>query len=417
MGGSSVAFYAGFGKRDITPAPGTRFGGFWIERGFPADGVHDPLQAHAMVLGSGPDRAVILSLDLQLVSPVFVAEVRAEVERACGIPGRNVMVGATHDHAAPGGNAAEAYYRDFDDEDIFLPVEARRRVFDGVIGAVDDAVKDVRKGTLLAKSARISGIGKARAEGEGEQLFPVTVLLFKGVDGEPVGVLTNYPCHVSILGTDNRQFSADWVAVLNREVSRHLGAPSMFLQGACAEVSTRRTRREQTFSEVERLGRELVAQVLPLFEQATEVDSEEFFARSQEFRIPLRIAEVSKALETPAAKQALAAPAGSAGNEARRVQFMAERFRRIVETGLESVPAEVQVIRFGHLAFVGVTAEVHTSIADEVLRLSPAGHTLIAAPANGSVGNITPDASAMSLLDPRGVKECSRVILDLLKGV
>lgn len=410
-----MAFYAGFGKRGITPLPGTRFGGFWIERPFPAQGVHDPLQAHAMVLGDGEDLAVVVSLDLQLVSPLMVREVRAEIEKAYGIPGGSVLVSATHDHAAHGGNAAEAYYLGFDDESVFLPEAARRKALAGILGAVEDAYRGRRKGALLAGSARIAGIGKSRAGGDEETAFPVTVLLFKGDDGKMAGALTNYPCHVSILGTDNDLFSADWVAVLNREISSYLGAPSMFLQGACAEVSTRRTRREQTFAEVERLGQELARQVCPLFGEAVAVDTAGFFARSEEFRIPLRIAEVSRALETPAARQALATPIESASAEARRVQFMAERFRRIVDAKVDSVSAEVQVVRLGDVAIVGVTAEVHTSIAEEILGSSPAPFTLMAAPANGSVGNITPEASATSLLGPSGVKDSARVALDLLR--
>ena len=411
-----MAFYAGFGKRDITPAPGTRFGGFWIERPLPAEGVHDPLRAHAMVLGDGTDTAVLVSLDLQLVSPVLVGAVREELGKAYGIPAENVLVSATHDHAAPGGNAAEAYYLGFDDEDVFLPKEAHGRVHEGILGAVGDAMKDRKSGTLLAGSARIAGIGKSRAGEDAEPTFPVTVLVFRDGAGKPAGALTNYPCHVSILGTGNDQFSADWVGVLNREISTALGAPSMFLQGACAEVSTRRTRKEQTFAEVERLGQELAGQVRPLFGEAVPVDTAGFFARSEEFRIPLRIAEVAAALETSAARQALATPAESAGNEVRRVQFMAERFRRIAESKVDSVPAEVQVIRLGDVAIVGVTAEVHTSIAEEILGSSPARFTLIAAPANGSVGNITPEASATSLLGSSGVADAVRISKDLLRA-
>ncbi len=413
-----MAFYAGFGKRDITPTPGTRFGGFWIERPFPADGAHDPLQAHAMVLGSGDSLAVVVSLDLQLVSPVLVRTVRDEVRETYGIPAENVLISATHDHASPGGDAAEAYYQGFDDERVFLPEDAYRKVHAGILGAVEDAYKGRKSGTLLAKSARLEGIGKSRAGDGGEEpTFPATVLLFKDDDGSTGGALVNYPCHVSILGTDNRLFSADWVAVLNREISSRLGAPSMFLQGACAEVSTRRTRREQTFAEVERLGLELVRQVSPLLGDAIPVKTDGFFALSKELRVPLRISEVQKALESPAAKQALAVPPEKAPAEARRVQFMADRFRRIVEAGMDSVPAEIQVIRLGDLCVVGICAETHTSIAEEVLGSSPASFTLIAAPANGSIGNITPETSAMSLLDPSGVAGATRLVKDLLNEV
>jgi len=54
---------AGFARADITPAPGIHMGGYW-GRTSGATGVHDPLWARALVLGSGVDRIGLVALDL-----------------------------------------------------------------------------------------------------------------------------------------------------------------------------------------------------------------------------------------------------------------------------------------------------------------------------------------------------------------
>jgi hypothetical protein len=64
----------------------------------------------------------------------------------------------------------------------------------------------------------------------------------------------NFACHPTVLGHDNRLISADLFGAAQRSAEMRMGAPCVFVQGAAGDLSTRYTRREQSFAEVERLG-------------------------------------------------------------------------------------------------------------------------------------------------------------------
>lgn len=50
------------------------------------------------------------------------------------------------------------------------------------------------------------------------------------------GFLFHYSCHLSVLGVDNYQISADWLGPVREQLQKELGCPVMFLQGAEGNV-------------------------------------------------------------------------------------------------------------------------------------------------------------------------------------
>ena len=83
----------------ITPPLGTPMAGYYFDRA--AEGVHDELFAKALVLEQGGTRAALVSLDLISTPMGLVEEIRKEIDRSTGVPGRNVMISATHAHTGP----------------------------------------------------------------------------------------------------------------------------------------------------------------------------------------------------------------------------------------------------------------------------------------------------------------------------
>lgn len=90
---------AGLAEIDITPPVGYRMAGYFEERA--STGVHDPLQAKAIVLQEGSRRAVLVFCDLLEVSLHVSREARARASRATGIPETNIVIAATHSHTGP----------------------------------------------------------------------------------------------------------------------------------------------------------------------------------------------------------------------------------------------------------------------------------------------------------------------------
>src|SRR5476651_645382 len=90
---------AGFAEIDITPPLGTeKIGWIKVIRG---KSVLDPLYARAAVFGDGAATIAFVQLDTLSVTWEFVCDVRRRVESSYGVPGRNVMICATHNHAGP----------------------------------------------------------------------------------------------------------------------------------------------------------------------------------------------------------------------------------------------------------------------------------------------------------------------------
>src|ERR1044071_2661234 len=96
---AAAAFRAGLATIDITPPVGWRMSGYFYER--LSTGTHDPLQAKAMVLQQGDERAALVFCDLIGVPASLTGPIRAAASKKTGIPAANIMIAATHTHTGP----------------------------------------------------------------------------------------------------------------------------------------------------------------------------------------------------------------------------------------------------------------------------------------------------------------------------
>ena len=66
--------------------------------------VNDPMYAKALVLDDGKTKAVIIAMDATAIGGIgdihddFLPKLRERIEKELGIPGRNVLVNASHTH-------------------------------------------------------------------------------------------------------------------------------------------------------------------------------------------------------------------------------------------------------------------------------------------------------------------------------
>ena len=65
------------------------------------EGTHDPLHAKALVLEKDGVRVALVTLDLISTTRGLVEDARTLIEKQTGIPGKNVMISATHSHTGP----------------------------------------------------------------------------------------------------------------------------------------------------------------------------------------------------------------------------------------------------------------------------------------------------------------------------
>ena len=168
------------------------------------------LLCHAVVLSDGGTEVVLLSCDVTFIDRSLLLRIRDACERKTGIPGKQVIVAATHDHTAPttspsflSGALPDPLYLDF-----FVD-----RIVETVLSAKENAqpsfvvagVADAPGFELNRRSIRPDGgIAFQRWDKsypvEGPVDTTIGFLGFEAQDGRPIALVVNYACHNNTCG-------------------------------------------------------------------------------------------------------------------------------------------------------------------------------------------------------------------------
>ncbi|HXH99891.1 MAG TPA: hypothetical protein VNI52_06460 [Sphingobacteriaceae bacterium] len=92
------SFKAGAAKVNITPPLGTLINGDFVSHY--ARLIHDDLFAKALVLQNGEVSTAIIIVDICLMDKTFTDSAKASITQKTGIPANNILISATHTHAA-----------------------------------------------------------------------------------------------------------------------------------------------------------------------------------------------------------------------------------------------------------------------------------------------------------------------------
>jgi len=116
LNGIAPTFRAGFSEKDITPDIGMEQPGNYgksYHKKF-----HDQCKVRAVVFDDGKKKVALVGVDLIFITRRVVEISRAEIESACGISGKDIMIGASHSHSS--GPIAMSEPGDFDDADPLI---------------------------------------------------------------------------------------------------------------------------------------------------------------------------------------------------------------------------------------------------------------------------------------------------------
>jgi len=243
----AVTLKAAVAKVDITPPAGLPMYGFLdrINDSKRSTGTLDPLYARVLVLEVGEKRLALVTLDLgRTFNEPELAQLRQEVKRAAGIS--YLIVTASHTHSGP--NILDAYPEDR------APAWETGAV-KKIVGAVSEAAGHLVESRMgIGRGEVYIAYNRRQLHPDGSvtmlwtnpaklPTFPVdpTVLVLRIDDnhGKAIALLVNYACHPVVLGSDNLQYSADFVGSMANAVEAAFDyAPLCFyLQGADGDIN------------------------------------------------------------------------------------------------------------------------------------------------------------------------------------
>ncbi len=366
---------AGVASQDITPPPGLRMWGY-SNRTQGATGTLDPLMAKAVVLAVGDNRVAIVALDLGRTPEDVLARVRKRTAAECGID--NLLITASHTHAAPNVEATadspNPYAKQVADQIAELVCRAAKAMVPVRIG--------VGRGTADFAHNRRHYLADGRVamqwrNAEHEPTKPVdrefAVIRLDRADGTPLAVLFHYACHPVVLGSDNLEYSADYVGTARATVEQQLDTTCLFLQGACGDINPYldKTPRDQGGVEAMRqMGRGLGELLVTAIRQTKTTVPAHPSLKFQQREIPVRM---RWDIDDPEVRSALSKAYGA-------------RFDNYIAKTIENniVPCTVTTVLVDDdIALVGMPGEFFVQFQTALKTRSPVANTFLVGYTNG----------------------------------
>jgi neutral ceramidase len=343
-------FSAGAAEVDITPPVGLPMDGYMARSGV-NQGIHDPLMAQILVLDDGRMRIAIVALDVIAVSAAFSDGLRQALATALETTPPAIMICASHTHAGPVG--LQNRFPVGSNPQI-LP-ELSQMVTQRLVTGAQTTASRLAPARLVYGVGEISGIGGDRNRPRPAPDPRVTALRVETIEGTPIAIIFHYACHPTILGPQ-LLYSADFPGAARDRLHQHYpNVPCLYLNGAAGNISTRFSRRDQSFDEVARLGTLLGDHVRALLEQPQE-SATALGADTITVDLPVR--------PFPAAATRRLEASGIARiDETRAEGAVIETNLRRKFTGRRVQPAALSILRIGPWKLLGVPGEAFNELA------------------------------------------------------
>ena len=229
VNGRAGDLIAGAATADITPPVGIPMWGYAARHDAPSVGVRDPLFARAVLLDDGNEKLLIVALDLGR-PPTRASSARIR-ERLRGQNINHMLLVASHTHHGP-----VMELDDLPDAKNSYTRLVEERICDLATKAAQTAVP-----ARLGVTAKLNELNRNRQSRRADAPVDktLTVVRVETMDGKPIATLVNFAAHPTMLDAKLLEFSAEWPGAMAKRVQEATGAPCLFLQGACGDLTTR----------------------------------------------------------------------------------------------------------------------------------------------------------------------------------
>lgn len=401
---------AGFGNMDITPKLGTQIVGFLSARY--AKDIHDPLSVRSVVIESEEKQVAIVGCDLIALPGKYVNQARSIIAERTGIPGDHILIGCTHTHYGPSTTHLFNCSPDEGYLDWLVP-----RIADSVQLAVN-RLTDVRIGYGVGQEHRVSFNRRFRMKDGTVCMNPgrnnpqvvepagpidpdVGVIYIEALDGTPLGMIMNFALHY--VGIRNSlAISADYFGYFGQVMKGLKGEnfSTVFLNGACGDINNIDVNDPNQLSglpQIKKVSNTLAGVALGVIENMKLIDECKLGAASAglEFKrktITSEDAALAQRILTEGAKGIDETYSWHSGMPIYE-SWVADMARECLylKDMPEVMTTEVQALRIGDAAIVGLPGEIFTQIGLDIKADSPFKATLISELSNDYVGYVATD--------------------------
>ncbi|MGQ9731802.1 MAG: hypothetical protein ACUVX8_11075 [Candidatus Zipacnadales bacterium] len=384
---------AGWANIDITPPVGIDLSGFGGRAG-PNVGVHDCLAAKALYMTDGERAWVLVTADLVGLDAATVAKIRQGIEERLGGNELPVMVACSHTHSGPATPCLPFLGRPDAD---YLEELIRRLV--GVALAATEQRYAV--GVGYGRAPVEVGVNRRERNAEGRIILGrnaggptapyVDVVRVQGDQG--CAVLFSHAAHPVTLGGDNLWITADWPGYAQRISEERLGCLALYGQGCCGDINCRL---RGSFEAAEEQGKQVAEAVVQAAMTLSLTQEAEVGAKSITLELPLEdpppVTEAQAILERAEREREAHSEMDNYGMRLVR-EGMVEWARRLLalsEAGVRGLTQafEIQGLRVGEIAIVGLLGEVFVDYQHQIRESSPFAHTIVLAYTNGNIGYV-----------------------------
>ena len=258
----------GIGKADITPSIGTPSAGYTERKGEGMQGIHDPLLAIALFIDNGEKQIVLCSVDHLGFTYEMVQEITEKIHAYPKLKACEIFIASSHTHSGGG-----AY--------LNIPILGASLAGTYSVDTTQFYINKAADAILQAyhhqTPAKIGiGYGKAKNLSQYRGLWPkdivplhdVTVIKVTHLDDTPLAVFFNYPVHPTVLKSQNRLFSSDFVGYARDYLQSSLGSnvQPIYFNGAQGDIIPVIFNENDRFDVCDDLGKSLAETVKEIWD-------------------------------------------------------------------------------------------------------------------------------------------------------
>jgi len=336
------------------------------------------------VLDNGATQVAILTVDVLGLHRHFVANVRAAIEAATGIPAANVLIACSHTHAGP----------------ATMVLEGCGAIDEGYLSILHKQLVAVTESAWTARCPAHCGVGHGQVcEGvhnrrtPGDLIDPdLGILRVEDETGRLLAVLLNYACHPTCLTGENRLLSAEYCGYATAQVQQATGAITLFLTGAIGDVGPA----ARGWDVLEKIGNAVAEETLRILPTIAVTAWDVLTTARRMVDLPLlplptveqleqALAETQRLLADPEQMQQPYQPQIQGAMLAWATTTLDAIRMNCAPTALTT---ELQVIRVGDLAFISAPGELFVELGLAIKQGVDGAHLFVCGFGNDNIGYI-----------------------------